>query len=108
MIDKSNVQKVIEDIENQFKRMLDMDYDDDILVSAKQVLANNLLAIEDDVDYLLDHLYLNDIRNKYESIEEYIDNMKKINKEDIAKVFSKYQKYMIYFLKGVKNEENIQ
>lgn len=108
MIDKSNVQKVIEDIENQFKRMLDMDYDDDILVSAKQVLANNLLAIEDDVDYLLDHLYLNDIRNKYESIEEYIDNMNKINKEDIAKVFSKYQKYMIYFLKGVKNEENIQ
>ena len=34
--------------------------------------------------------------------------MNKVTKEDIAKVFSMYQKYMIYFLKGVKNEENIQ
>ena len=85
-----------------------MDYEDDILISAKQVLSNNLLSIDDDVDCLLDHLYINDIRGKEESIEEYIKKMNKVTKEDIAKVFSMYQKYMIYFLKGVKNEENIQ
>lgn len=108
MIDQSNSQKAIEDIENQFNRMISMDYEDDILISAKQVLSNNLLSIDDDVDYLLDHLYINDIRGKEESIEEYIEKMNMVTKEDIAKVFSKYQKYMIYFLKGVKNEENIQ
>lgn len=108
MIDQSNAQKAIEDIENQFNRMISMDYEDDILISAKQVLSNNLLSIDDDVDCLLDHLYINDIRGKEESIEEYIKKMNKVTKEDIAKVFSMYQKYMIYFLKGVKNEENIQ
>ena len=108
IIDQSNAQKAIEDIENQFNRMISMDYEDDILISAKQVLSNNLLSIDDDVDCLLDHLYINDIRGKEESIEEYIKKMNKVTKEDIAKVFSMYQKYMIYFLKGVKNEENIQ
>lgn len=107
MIDQANVNKVIEDIEKQFKRMLSLDYEDEILLAAKQVLSNNLLSIDDDLDCLLDHLYLNDIRNRQESIEEYIEKMNKITKEDIAKVFSRYQKYMIYFLKGVKNEENI-
>lgn len=100
LIDKNNKEKAVKDIEEQFMCMVNGDYDESVLFSAKQMLMNNLMSIDDDIDYLLDHLYINDLRNSYESLDEYIDKMLKVTKEDISRVFRQYRPYLTYFLEG--------
>lgn len=104
LIDKDNKEKVLKDIEEQFACMNDGNYDDSVLYSAKVMLLNNLMSIDDDIDYLMDHLYINDLRNSHESLDEYIDKMMKITKEDISKVFKQYRPYLTYFLEGTLDD----
>ena len=100
LIDRNNKEKAVKDIEEQFNCMINGDYDESVLISAKQMLMNNLMSIDDDIDYLLDHLYINDLRNRHESLDEYIDKMLKVTKEDISRVFRQYVPYLTYFLEG--------
>ena len=100
LIDRNNKEKAVKDIEEQFNCMINGDYDESVLISAKQMLMNNLMSIDDDIDYLLDHLYINDLRNCHESLDEYIDKMLKVTKEDISRVFRQYVPYLTYFLEG--------
>ena len=100
LIDRNNKEKAVKDIEEQFNCMINCDYDESVLISAKQMLMNNLMSIDDDIDYLLDHLYINDLRNCHESLDEYIDKMLKVTKEDISRVFRQYVPYLTYLLEG--------
>ena len=100
LIDRNNKEKAVKDIEEQFNCMINGDYDESVLISAKQMLMNNLMSIDDDIDYLLDHLYINDLRNCHESLDEYIEKMLKVTKEDISRVFRQYVPYLTYFLEG--------
>lgn len=103
-IDGKNKDKVLEEINKQFIRMQNLDFDPELLDIAKLMLINSSLSIDDDLDYFCDYYYANALCGLNTSVNEYIEKVNEVTLSDISKVFSNYKNYLTYFLEGTKHE----
>ncbi len=103
-IDGKNKDKVISEINEQFQKIIKMDYDDSVLNASKNMILNSLDGLEDDFDAFVLYDYNKIIQNFDYTIEEYMKNVSLVTKKDISNVFKKYNHYFNYILLGTKHE----
>lgn len=101
-IDAKNIDRTIEEINNQLSRVTKGDYDSNELETAKNLICNTLIGTYDDLDALVDYYYESNLSNFNYSIEEYCENIRKVTTKDLSRVFSKYKPYFNYVLLGTK------
>jgi len=99
-ISSENKDKTIKEIEKQINRVSNLDFEDCKLEEAKAYLISNVIQGYDDPDFLETFFYSRDIKNKQETIDEYVFNIRKINKNDIKDIFKDYRHILTYYLKG--------
>ena len=103
-ISKDNKDKVIKLIKDNIKKLTKLKFNEDLLEAKKDSVINFYenydLSSYRLKNYMYDTYTLN-LMNK----DEIITNIKKVNKNDIAKITKKLKLETIYYLEGVKNEE---
>lgn len=105
-IEGKNKDKVIEQIDVQLRRMIDKEYDPLKIDSARALLIDSIMALQDNVDNYVEYYYMNSLNGLNCSRQEYIEKLNKVTIEDIASVFNKYEHVLTYMLNGVKNEKD--
>lgn len=99
-VELNNVDKALDLIEKQVNRMKSGDFDEVLIDTAKKMLVNSLLATKDDADSLFALVYRNILFDRNETIEEVIEKIKQIKKEDVVMVMSKVSLCLSYVLKS--------
>ena len=99
-IDKKNKDKVIDEINKQVRRIKMKDYDTSLVDVSKSIIINSLYSMDDDLDALVDHKYINSILGVDLSTDEIIENINSVTIDDIAEVFNHLDNYITYFLEG--------
>lgn len=106
-IDADKKDIVLKEIDNQIQRIINKDYDFNKLEMAKLLLSNSLMSIYDDFDALIDYYHESYLSDFNYSIEEYCENIMKVNPDDLVRVFKQYKPYFNYMLLGENNEKEI-
>lgn len=94
---KEVILKQIEDMKNGNITELEIN-------TSKQTLVNDLLEWNDSKISLAKLTYTNIVKNQNLTIDELIENMKKVELEDVIKVAQKVKPQLIYLLGGEDNE----
>ena len=66
--------------------MLTGDFTEEDLESAKQLIYASVKSIPDTQDGELMYYFSQELSNKFVSLDQYIDNIKKVTKEEIIKI----------------------
>lgn len=106
-IDANSTDTVIDECKKQINKLINSDYDEMKLEATKEIIINSFIQSKDDFDILAKRYYNQYLTNRFRTIEERIEKIRKITKDDIAKMFKEYKPYFIYELKGTKNEKDI-
>lgn len=103
-IDNKNYQQAIQIITEQLDAMKKGDFTDEEIEQTKAVIQNQLLETIDTSRGLVEVLYHNIVSKKNISLDEWIQQMQKVTKEDIVAVSNKINLDTIYFLTGTEAE----
>ena len=99
-IEIKNYEKAVSIIKDQLQQMLTGDFTEEDLESAKQLIYASVKSIPDTQDGELMYYFSQELSNKFVSLDQYIDNIKKVTKEEIIKIAPKMKINTIYFLTG--------
>ena len=102
-IEIKNYEKAIEIIKDQLNQMLNGDFSDSDIESAKQLIFASLKGIPETQDGEVTYYFSQELSGKFVSLEENIEKIKSVTKEQILKIAKRVQINTIYFLTG--NEE---
>lgn len=102
-IEIKNYEKAIEIIKDQLNQMLNGDFSDSDIESAKQLIFASLKGIPETQDGEVTYYFSQELSGKFISLEENIEKIKSVTKEQILDIAKKVQINTIYFLTG--NEE---
>lgn len=105
-IDSANYKRTVEIINEQMEKMKQGAFTDDEFVQTKIMLKNQILEVLDDPRGIVNLLYNNMIANVTFSIDDIIQKIESVTREEIVDVANKIELDTIYFLKG--KEENKQ
>ncbi len=98
-VDESSVDKTLDLIEEQLKRVQNGDFEDALLETAKVMLVNSLRASNDDVDAMMALAYRNILFDKHETNEDVIKKIMAVRKEEVTSVMKKLKLSATYVLK---------
>ena len=93
-IEIKNYEKAVSIIKDQLQQMLTGDFTEEDLESAKQLIYASVKSIPDTQDGELMYYFSQELSNKFVSLDQYIDNIKKVTKAPKMKINT------IYFLTG--------
>lgn len=102
---KDDVKKCLSLIKKEFNKMGKGDFTDNDIESAKITYINSLKDIEDYQASIL-RMYESNIYFNYDLLDERIENISKVTKEDIINLHKKINMDTIFVLEGENNEEN--
>lgn len=105
-VDKANIDKTLKLIDEQYQKMLNGDFDDNLIETSKKMIINSLLSTNDDIDSILALEYRNLILNKNEKLEDIITGIESVNKEDVVNAMKKTKYVMSYVLTQKGDVEN--
>jgi predicted Zn-dependent peptidase len=103
-IEFDKYERAIEVIGEQIDSMKKGDFNEDDIISAKNSIITSVRSMTDSAGMLSDFYYTQSISKTNDSIEEIIEKIRRVSKEEIIEVASKIQLDTIYFLKN-KGEE---
>lgn len=105
LISKENIDKTIEEINNQLIRLENGDYSDEILDTCKKLMIDSYYQALDDVNTVFDY-YL--IRDRYSNMpfEEFVEGIRKVSKKDIQEEF-KDSKHILSYILSDENGKTI-
>ncbi|MGO1652584.1 EF-P 5-aminopentanol modification-associated protein YfmF [Senegalia sp. (in: firmicutes)] len=87
-------------IKEQIKLMKDGEFEEENIEQAKKAIITSMKTVNDDI-YSISEFYLSKVlSNDEKDINELIESVKNINKEDIIKAMNKIKLDTIYFLKN--------
>ena len=101
-IDNKNYQQAIDIIREQLDAMKKGDFTEQEVEQTLAVIQNQLLETIDTSRGIVEILYHNVVANKNISLDEWIEQMKKVTKEEIVNVASQIELDTIYFLTGAE------
>ena len=101
-IDIPNYQKALEIIKKQIEDMKNGDFTDEEIENAKNGIIASIKTIDDEQDTEITYYFGQELSGTKTSLEEYIENIQKVNKADILEVAKQISINTIYFLKKLK------
>ena len=104
-IEIKNYEKAVQIIKDQLNQMLNGDFSDYDIESAKQLIFATLKGIPETQDGEVIYYFSQELSGKLISLEENIEKIKNVTKDQILDIAKKVQINTIYFLTG-NNEEN--
>jgi predicted Zn-dependent peptidase len=99
-IDNSNFEKAVSIIKEQMQAMKNGDFSDDDLSQTKAVIKNQLLETLDTARGIVEILYHNVVAGQQIQLDEWLQRIETVTKEEVVKVANKIQLDTIYFLTG--------
>ena len=99
-IDIQNYQKALEIIKKQIEDMKNGDFTDEEIENAKNGIIASIKTIDDEQDTEITYYFGQELSGTKTSLEEYIENIQKINKADVLEVAKQISINTIYFLKN--------
>jgi predicted Zn-dependent peptidase len=100
-IDNSNFDQAVSIIKEQMEAMKNGDFSDDDLIQTKAVIKNQLLETLDTARGMVEILYHNVVAGQAIQLDEWLERIDQVTKEDVVKVANKIQLDTIYFLTGM-------
>ena len=99
-IEIKNYEKAIEIIKDQLNQMYNGDFSEGDIESAKQLIYASFKSIPDAQDSELTYYFAQELSEKFVSLDENIEKIKAVTKEQIIEIAKKVQINTIYFLTG--------
>ena len=99
-IDIPNYQKALEIIKKQIEDMKNGDFTDEEIKNAKNGIIASIKTIDDEQDTEITYYFGQELSGTKTSLEEYIENIQKVNKSDVLEVAKQISINTIYFLKN--------
>lgn len=99
-IDIPNYQKALEIIKKQIEDMKNGDFTNEEIENAKNGIIASIKTIDDEQDTEITYYFGQELSGTKTSLEEYIENIQKINKADVLEVAKQISINTIYFLKN--------
>lgn len=101
-VDFKNYELAVKIIKEQMNAMKDGDFSDQDIEQTKAVIKNQLLETIDTSRGLVEVLYHNIVSKQNISLDEWLEQMQAVSKEDIVKVANKVYLDTVYFLTGTE------
>lgn len=105
-IEFQNYDKTVELINANIKELQEGNFTDEDLKIAKRALRTSSESIVDSASLISEFYFGNFITNETRELEEILDNMDKVSKEDVIEAINTLNLDTIYFMKGIGEEEN--
>lgn len=99
-IDIPNYQKALEIIKKQIEDMKNGDFTDEEIKNAKNGIIASIKTIDDEQDTEITYYFGQELSGTKTNLEEYIENIQKVNKADVLEVAKQISIDTIYFLKN--------
>ena len=99
-IDIPNYQKALEIIKKQIEDMKNGDFTDEEIENAKNGIIASIKTIDDEQDTEITYYFGQELSGTKTNLEEYIENIQKVNKADVLEVAKQISIDTIYFLKN--------
>ena len=98
-IEIKNYEKTMEIIRKQLEDMKNGVFTDEDIENAKKGIISGIKAIDDEQDTEVTYFFGQELTGSKTSLEEYIEKIQKVSKDDIIKVANSININTIYFLK---------
>ncbi|WP_228027522.1 EF-P 5-aminopentanol modification-associated protein YfmF [Bacillus fonticola] len=99
-IDQKNYDQAVQIVNEQMQAMQTGDFTDDMVEQTKAVLKNQLLETIDTQRGVIEALYHSEIAETKQTLEQWIDAIQAVSKEEVQAVGERINLDTIYFLKG--------
>lgn len=101
-IEIENYEKATEIIKEQLKEMEDGKYTDADIENAKNIIISTVDGIPDSQDSEISYYLGQELTQEFVSLQEYIEKIKNVKKEDVEAISKKIKINTIYFLRNNK------
>lgn len=99
-IDFANYDKAVSIINKQIEAMKQGEYSDAEMAQTKAVIKNQVLETIDTARGLIEILYNNEVATANKPVDDFLEGIDKVTKEEIQEVANKIELDTIYFLTG--------
>lgn len=97
-IEVKNYEKAVNIIKDQLNQMVNGEFSEEDIKSGKQLINASIKSIPDTQDGELMYYFSQELFNEFVSIDDYIENISKVNKKEIVDIAKKIKINTIYFL----------
>lgn len=98
-IDIPNYEKALEIIKQQLEQMKNGDFNEEDINNAKLLVSSTVGSIPETQDAELTYYFSQELSDEFVSIEDYINRINEVTKEQILNIANNVQINTIYFLK---------
>lgn len=98
-IDIPNYKKALDLIIEQLNQMKNGEFTEKDIADAKLMISTSIEAIPENQDSEITYYFTQEISDEFISLEEYVKNINKVDKQQIVDIANKIQVNTIYFLK---------
>ena len=99
-IEIKNYEKAMEIIRKQLEDMKNGVFTEEDIENAKKGIISGIKSIDDEQDTEITYCYGQELTDTKTSLDEYIENVRKVNKDDILKIAQAVTVNTVYFLKN--------
>lgn len=99
-IEIKNYEKAMEIIRKQLEDMKNGVFTEEDIENAKKGIISGIKSIDDEQDTEITYCYGQELTDTKTSLDEYIENVQKVNKDDIIKIAQAVTVNTVYFLKN--------
>lgn len=98
-IEINNYEKALEKIKEQLQDMKNGNFTEEDIKNAKKIIVSTIKSIDDEQDTEITYFLGQELTQSNISLEEYINEVESVSKEDIVQIANKTNINTIYFLK---------
>ncbi|MGN1344475.1 MAG: EF-P 5-aminopentanol modification-associated protein YfmF [Traorella sp.] len=102
-IDKENIQKTLDIIHQQLIRCQNGEFDEELIKTTKKMIINGLTSSLDEMSSIMGYSLTNSLLNRTLTIDENMNQIMRITKEDCIKVFNKMKHMGTYICYSREN-----
>lgn len=99
-IEINNFDKALKIIKKQIEDMQNGDFTDEDIDNAKEIIKSNIISIDDEQDTEIIYFFGQELSNKNITLDEYINKVKNVTKEQIIQFAKLIKINTVYFLKN--------
>ena len=89
-----------EEVKEQLEDMKNGDFTEEEVENAKKAIISSIKTIDDEQDTSITYYFGQEMSGNQKSVEDYIERIGKVNKEDVIQVANKVEINTIYFLRN--------
>ena len=99
-IEISNYEKALDLIKKQLEDMKNGDFTEEEIENAKKAIISSIKTIDDEQDTSITYYFGQEMSGNQKSVDEYIERIGKVTKEDVIQVAKRVEINTIYFLRN--------